>query len=142
EKRLDLLAAVNELGAVPPDTVDGIAKSNARGIASVPGIFGETRLLRGRIGCERGQWWTGHGLTPTGSGSSVATHRDAIPFKRAASTVRRRRRPKSPLAQMLSPSRRCPPRRRRRPASTFCCTVGRSTANVTFRSRLSQRKIG
>src|SRR5262245_25190495 len=46
EKRLDLLAAVNELGAVAPDAVDGIAEGDAGGIASVPGIFGEARLLR------------------------------------------------------------------------------------------------
>src|SRR5262249_33099833 len=91
EECLDLLAAVNEFGAVAPDAVDGIAESDARGIASVPGIFGETRFLRGCLGCERRHWWTGHGLTPAGSGSSVAAHRDAVAFKRAASTLRCRR---------------------------------------------------
>ena len=52
EKRFNLLAAVNELGAVPPDAIDGIGEGDAGRIASVPGIFGETRLLRGRFGCE------------------------------------------------------------------------------------------
>src|SRR5262249_1255608 len=42
EKRLDVLAAVNELGAVPPDTVDGIAASDAHGSASVLCSLGGT----------------------------------------------------------------------------------------------------
>src|SRR5262245_64927699 len=71
EKRLDLLAAVNELGAVAPDAVDGIAEGDAGGIASVPGIFGKARLLRGGLGCERWQRWAGHRLTPACSSSSV-----------------------------------------------------------------------
>src|SRR5262247_3641760 len=71
EERLDLLAAVNELGAVAPDTVDGIAQGDAGGIASVPGIFGEARLLRGGLGCERRQRRAGHRRTPTCSSSSV-----------------------------------------------------------------------
>src|SRR6266567_3607381 len=65
EKRLNRFAAVNELGAVAPDAVDGIAEGDAGGIASVPGIFGEARLLRGGLGCERRQRWAGHRLTPT-----------------------------------------------------------------------------
>src|SRR5262249_5209676 len=64
KKRLNLLAAVNELGAVAPDAVDGIAEGDAGGIASVPGIFGEARLLRGGLGRERRQWRARHRLTP------------------------------------------------------------------------------
>src|SRR5262245_36838987 len=75
ENRLDLLAPVNELGAVAPDAVDGIGEGDAGGIASVPGIFGETRLLRGGLGCERRQRWAGHRLTPTCSSSSVLAAR-------------------------------------------------------------------
>src|SRR5262249_33901301 len=71
EKRLNRLAAVNELGAVVPDAVDGIGEGDAGGIASVPGIFGEARLLRGGLGCERRQRWAGHRLTPACSSSSV-----------------------------------------------------------------------
>src|SRR5262245_49860562 len=56
EKRLDLLAAVNELGAVAPDAVDGIAEGDTGGVARVPGIFGEAHLLRGGLRRERGQW--------------------------------------------------------------------------------------
>src|SRR5262249_32503473 len=66
KKRLDLRPAVNELGAIAPDAVDGIGQRDTRRIARVPGIFGEARLLRGGLGCERGQWWAGHGPTPTG----------------------------------------------------------------------------
>src|SRR5262249_18782352 len=69
EKRLDLLAAVNELGAVAPDAVDGIGEGDAGGIAGVPGIFGEARLLRRGLGGEGGQRWAGHRLTPTCSSS-------------------------------------------------------------------------
>jgi hypothetical protein len=35
EKRLNRLAALNELGAVAPDAIDGIAKGDAGGIAAV-----------------------------------------------------------------------------------------------------------
>src|SRR5262249_45680272 len=75
EKRLNRLAAVNELGAVAPDAVDGIAEGDAGGIARVPGVFGEARLLRGGPGCERRQRWAGHRLAPTCSGSSVVAPR-------------------------------------------------------------------
>src|SRR5262249_2535098 len=75
EKRLDLLTAVNELGAVAPDAVDGIGEGDAGGIASVPGIFGKTRLLRGGLGCERRQRWAGHGRTPACSSSSFLAAR-------------------------------------------------------------------
>src|SRR5262249_20173181 len=78
EKRFDLLAAVNELGAVAPDAVDGIGEGDAGGIASVPGIFGEARLLRGGLGCERRQRWAGHRLTPTCSSSSVLAPRPCL----------------------------------------------------------------
>src|SRR5262245_51950906 len=66
EKRLDLRPAVKELGAIAPNTVDRIGQRDMRGIARVPGIFGEARLLRGALGCERGQWWAGHGPAPAG----------------------------------------------------------------------------
>src|SRR5262249_14472535 len=75
EKRLNRLAAVNELGAVAPYAVDGIAEGDAGGIAAVPGIFGKARLLRGGLGCERRQRWAGHRLTPTCSSSSVLARR-------------------------------------------------------------------
>src|SRR5262247_4301312 len=75
EKRLDLRAALNELGAVAPDAVDGVGEGDAGGIARVPGIFGKARLLRGGLGCERRQRWAGHRLTPTCSSSSVLAPR-------------------------------------------------------------------
>src|SRR5262249_58951723 len=68
-----------------------LSTGDAGRIASVPGMFGKTRFLRGGLGCERGQWWTNRGLTPAGSSSSTATHRDAVAFKRAALTLRCRR---------------------------------------------------
>src|SRR5262249_5023802 len=58
-----------------PDAVDGIGEGDAGGIASVPGIFGKTRLLRGGLGCERRQRGAGHRLTPTFASSSVLAAR-------------------------------------------------------------------
>src|SRR5262249_18413672 len=75
EKRLDLRAALHELGAVAPDAVDSIAEGDAGGIAGVPGIFGEARLLRGGLGRERRQRWAGHRLTPACSSSTCACNR-------------------------------------------------------------------
>src|SRR5262245_13410367 len=74
-KRLNRLAAVNELGPVAPDAIDGIAEGDAGGIAAVPGVFGEARLLRGGLGRERRQRWAWHRLTPTCSSSSVLAPR-------------------------------------------------------------------
>src|SRR5262249_54390779 len=50
EKRLNLLATMNEFRTVAPDAVEGIGERDAGGIASVPGVFGEARLLRGGLG--------------------------------------------------------------------------------------------
>src|SRR6516165_3372961 len=75
EKRLNLLATMNEFRTVAPDAVEGIGERDAGGIASVPGVFGEARLLRGGLGCERGQRWAGQRPTPTCSGSSVLAPR-------------------------------------------------------------------
>src|SRR5262249_32861123 len=78
EKRLNRLAAVNELGTVAPDAVDGIAEGDAGWIAAVPGIFGEARLLRGGLGCEARQAGAGDQLTPTCSSSSVLAPRPSL----------------------------------------------------------------
>src|SRR5262249_55740110 len=75
EKRLNRLAAVNELGAVAPDAVDGIAEGDAGGIARAPVVCGGARVLGGGGGCERRQRWAGHRLSPPGSGSSVVAPR-------------------------------------------------------------------
>src|SRR3984957_1893551 len=61
EECLDGRAATNELGAVAPDAIHRIGKRHFGGIARVPGILGETRLLRGAFGCKRRQRWAGHG---------------------------------------------------------------------------------
>src|SRR5580692_1855932 len=61
EECLDGLAATNELGAVAPDAVHRIGKRYFGGIARVPGILGEARLVRGAFGCERRQRRAGHG---------------------------------------------------------------------------------
>src|SRR5262249_23741580 len=65
EKRLDFLAAMNEFGAVSPNAVGGIGKGYASGVAGIPGIFGEARLLRGGFGGEGRQWWATHELAPS-----------------------------------------------------------------------------
>ena len=65
EKCLDLLAAVNELGAVAPDTVDRISERDVGRIARVPGIFGDPRLLCGGLGAERRQRRAVHGRAPS-----------------------------------------------------------------------------
>src|SRR5580692_4509868 len=61
EECLDGFAATNELGAVAPDAVHRIGERYFGGIARVPGILGETRLLRGAFGGKGRQRWAGHG---------------------------------------------------------------------------------
>src|SRR5262249_39077939 len=73
---LNLLAAVNELGAVAPHAVGGIAEGDTGGIAGVPSIFGEARLLCGGLSGERRQWWAGHRPTPASSSSSDLASRN------------------------------------------------------------------
>src|SRR3977135_2450496 len=45
QERLDGVASLQELGAVPPETVDRVGLRDTRRIARVPGIFGEAGLL-------------------------------------------------------------------------------------------------
>src|SRR5215475_3967020 len=64
EEFLDLLSAMNEFSAVPPDAVGGIGEGYAGGIASIPGILGQARLLCRGFGGKGRKWWTAHELTP------------------------------------------------------------------------------
>src|SRR5580693_10008346 len=61
EEGFDGFTATNELGAVAPDAIHRIGERYFGGIARVPGILGETRLLRGAFGCKGRQRWAGHG---------------------------------------------------------------------------------
>src|SRR5215471_5709769 len=64
EECLDFLAPMNEFGAVSPNAVGGIGECYASGVAGIPGVLGEARLLRGGFCAEGRQWWTAHELTP------------------------------------------------------------------------------
>ena len=55
QERLDGLATLEELGAVPPAAVGRVGERNARRIARIPGVLGHARLLRGGLGGERGK---------------------------------------------------------------------------------------
>src|SRR5580692_750270 len=59
EECLDGRAATNELGAVAPDAIHRIGERYFGRIARVPGILGETRLLRGAFGSKGRQRWAG-----------------------------------------------------------------------------------
>src|ERR1700730_6130141 len=72
EKRLDVLAATNEFCAVTAGAVQRIARRDFGRIASVPGILGEARLLRGGLGCKGWQRWAGHGRAPSAATSTTA----------------------------------------------------------------------
>src|SRR6266851_230397 len=56
QKRDDLLAPVQELGAIAPIAVHGIGKCHALGIARIPSIFGTAYLQDGGVARERRQW--------------------------------------------------------------------------------------
>ena len=53
QKGFDRLSSLQKFGTVAPTTISGVGERDARGIARVPGILGQTRLLRGGIGGER-----------------------------------------------------------------------------------------
>src|SRR5215510_206637 len=55
EESDDLLASVEELRAVPPARVGGVGLGDLLGIAGVPGILGQTDLLRRGLAGERGE---------------------------------------------------------------------------------------
>src|SRR5262245_53691867 len=70
---------MNEFGAVSPNTVGGISEGHASGVAGIPRILGETRLLCRGFGVKGRQWWTAHELTPClmsalGSLADIAAH--------------------------------------------------------------------
>src|SRR5215470_11483881 len=64
EECLNFLAPMNEFRAVSPNAVGGIGECHASGVAGIPGVLGEARLLCRGFGAEGRQWWTAHGLTP------------------------------------------------------------------------------
>src|SRR5262247_865746 len=63
KERHDFLAAMDEFGAVSPDAVGRVGLGNAGGLARIPSILGEPRLLRRRFGTKGRQGWTAHELT-------------------------------------------------------------------------------
>src|SRR6267142_351081 len=50
EECCDRLAALQELRAIPPAAVGRVGERDPRGIAGIPGVFREARLLRGGVG--------------------------------------------------------------------------------------------
>src|SRR5215813_9155212 len=64
QERHDLVAAVQEFGAVAPPAVGRVGERDARRIARVPGVLGHARLLRGRFGGERRKRRSAHGHAP------------------------------------------------------------------------------
>src|SRR5260370_19892126 len=60
QERLNGLAPLEELGAVPPAAVAGVSQRNARRVARVPRILGHAHLLRGSLQRERWQGWSVH----------------------------------------------------------------------------------
>src|SRR5262249_26936914 len=63
KERHDFLAAMNEFGAVAPDAVGRVGLGNAGGLARIPSILGEPRLLRRGFGTKGRHGWTAHELT-------------------------------------------------------------------------------
>src|SRR3954454_23694540 len=61
QERLDLIAALDEFGAVAPAAVDRIGLRDPGRVAAVPGVLGPARLLRGGRGIERRKRRTVHG---------------------------------------------------------------------------------
>ena len=61
---LDRLAALQKLRAVAPAAVGRIGERDASGIARIPGVFGQARLLGCGFGGERRQWRAVHGGDP------------------------------------------------------------------------------
>src|SRR5881398_2509218 len=55
EKGLDCRPPFKELRAIPPPAVFRVCERDARGVAAVPRVLGETGLLRGGFGVERRQ---------------------------------------------------------------------------------------
>src|SRR5688572_29693594 len=60
QERLDRLAAAEELRSIAPPAVQGVRQCDSRGIAAIPGILRQARLLGGGFGVERGQWRSRH----------------------------------------------------------------------------------
>src|SRR5260221_3033450 len=64
QEGLDGGAALEELRPVAPEAVGRIGLCHARRLARVPGILGQTRLLGGSLGGERGKRGTVHRQSP------------------------------------------------------------------------------
>jgi hypothetical protein len=64
QERLNGLATLKELGAVPPAAVGRVRERNASRIARVPRVLGHAHLLRGGFSAERGKRRTAHGCGP------------------------------------------------------------------------------
>src|SRR5690348_12301027 len=54
QERLDGLPALEKLRSIAPAAVGRVGKRDARGVARVPGVLGETCLLRCALEVE---WW-------------------------------------------------------------------------------------
>src|SRR5262249_20650064 len=64
KERHDFLAAMDKFGAVSPDAVGRVGLGNAGGLARIPSILGEPRLLGRGFGTKGRQGGTAHELTP------------------------------------------------------------------------------
>src|ERR1700738_5066246 len=62
QKGFDRLASLQYFGAVSPTTINSVGERDARWIARIPSILGQTRLLGGGFGGERREWWAVHWL--------------------------------------------------------------------------------
>src|SRR5262249_7424325 len=81
EERLDRLASLQELRAIAPAAVGRVGEGDARGIARVPGVLGETDLLHGSLGAEgrkrgtaQGGAWRRSGAGGAGGGLARGSH--------------------------------------------------------------------
>jgi hypothetical protein len=72
QERLDGRAALQKLRAIAPTTVRRVGKRDTSRIACIPGVFGHTCLLGGRLGGEGGQRRAVHGIVLDDFGSLAA----------------------------------------------------------------------
>src|SRR5579859_3389481 len=73
EQRLDRLAPLNELGAVPPKAIDAVGQCHLGRIAAVPSILREAHLLDRAFAGEGRQGGTGHFDSPGFKGRGRVT---------------------------------------------------------------------
>src|SRR5262245_45285586 len=82
---------MDEFGAVSPDAVGRVGLGNASGLARIPSILGEPRLLRRRFGTKGRQGWTAHELTLSRSSAPIINHRPSYAVRQPMSALGQKR---------------------------------------------------